>query len=71
MAAQMSRAFGISVSSSFVKFVPTVVVDVSTTGDSPVTVTDSCSVATLSCASTVSVVLITTRMPSRLRFWKP
>ena len=40
MAAQMSRAFGISVRSSFVKFVPTVVVDVSTTGDSPVTVTD-------------------------------
>ena len=49
MAAQMSRAFGISVSSSLVKLVPTCVVDVSTTGDSPVTVTVSCSVATCSC----------------------
>ncbi len=40
---------GISVSSSLVKLVPTSVVDVSTTGDSPVTVTVSCSVATCSC----------------------
>ncbi len=66
MAAQTSRAFGISVSSSFVKFVPIVVVDVSTTGDSPVTVTVSCSVATCICMSTDSVWLMTTRMPSRL-----
>ena len=43
----MSRAFGISVSSSLVKFVPTCVVEVSTTGEAPVTVTVSCSVATL------------------------
>ena len=55
MAAQMSRAFGISVSSSFVKLVPIVVVDVSTIGDSPVTVTVSWRVATCSCWSTVSV----------------
>ena len=71
MAAQMSRAFGISVSSSLVKLVPTCVVDVSTTGDSPVTVTVSCSVATCICWSTVSVWLMTTRMPSRLTLWKP
>jgi hypothetical protein len=37
MAAQISRAFGISVSSYFVKLVPSVVVEVSTMGDSPVT----------------------------------
>jgi hypothetical protein len=36
MAAQMSRALGISVSNSLVKFVASVVVDVSTIGDSPV-----------------------------------
>ncbi len=65
MAAQTSRAFGISVSSSLVKLVPMVVVDVSTTGDAPVTVTVSCNVATCSCMSTVSVWLMTTRMPSR------
>ena len=46
IAAQMSRAFGISVSSSLVKLVPTCVVDVSTIGEAPVTVTVSCSVAT-------------------------
>jgi hypothetical protein len=71
MAAQMSRAFGISVRSSFVKLVPTCVVDVSTMGESPVTVTVSCSVATCSCWSTVSVWLITTRTPSRLMPWNP
>ena len=49
MAAQMSRAFGISVSSSLVKLVPTCVVDESTTGEAPVTVTVSCSVATFIC----------------------
>ena len=49
MAAQMSRAFGISVSSSLVKLVPIEVVDVSTTGEAPVTVTVSCRVATFSC----------------------
>ena len=53
------------------KFVPIVVVDESTIGDSPETVTDSCSVATVNCASSVSVVLITTRMFSRVIFWKP
>ncbi len=67
----MSRALGISVSNSFVKLVPTCVVDVSTIGDSPVTVTVSCSVATCSCWSTVRVWLMTTRMPSRLTVWKP
>jgi hypothetical protein len=41
MAAQISRALGMSVRSSFVKLVPIVVVDVSTMGDSPVTVTVS------------------------------
>ena len=53
IAAQTSRALGISVSSSLVKLVPIVVVVVSTTGDSPVTVTVSCSVATWSCWSTL------------------
>ena len=67
----MSRAFGISVSSSFVKFVPTCVVEVSTTGEAPVTVTVSCRVATFNCWSTESVWLMTTRTPSRLTFWKP
>ena len=49
MAAQMSRAFGISVSSSLVKLVPIAVVEVSTTGEAPVTVTVSCRVATFIC----------------------
>ena len=49
MAAQISRAFGISVSSSLVKFVPIVVVELSTIGEAPVTVTVSCRVATCSC----------------------
>ena len=49
MAAQTSRAFGISVSSSFVKLVPIEVVEVSTIGESPVTVTVSCNVATFNC----------------------
>ena len=49
MAAQTSRAFGISVSSSLVKLVPIAVVEVSTIGEAPVTVTVSCSVATCSC----------------------
>ena len=49
IAAQTSRAFGISVSSSFVKLVPIEVVEVSTIGESPVTVTVSCSVATFNC----------------------
>ena len=52
IAAQTSRAFGISVSSSFVKLVPIAVVEVSTIGESPVTVTVSCSVATCICMST-------------------
>ena len=71
IAAQMSRAFGISVSSSLVKLVPIAVVEVSTIGDSPVTVTVSCSVATCSCWSTVRVWLMTTRMPSRLTVLEP
>ena len=71
IAAHTSRAFGISVSSSLVKLVPIVVVVVSTTGDSPVTVTVSCSVATWSCWSTLRVWLMTTRMPSRFTVWKP
>jgi len=49
MAAHTSRALGISVSSSLVKLVPTVLVDVSTMGEAPVTVTVSWSVATCSC----------------------
>ncbi len=71
IAAQMSRALGISVSSSLVKLVPIAVVEVSTTGDAPVTVTVSCRVATFKRWSTVSVWLITTRIPSRLTLWKP
>jgi hypothetical protein len=49
IAAQTSRALGISVSNSLVKLVPIAVVDVSTIGESPVTVTVSCSVATFNC----------------------
>ncbi len=49
IAAHTSRAFGISVSNSFVKFVPIDEVVVSTTGEAPVTVTVSCRVATCSC----------------------
>ena len=71
IAAHTSRALGISVSSSLVKFVPNVFVVVSTTGDSPVTVTVSCKVATFICWSTASVWLMTTRMFSRLTDWKP
>ena len=71
MAAQMSRAFGISVSSSLVKLVPIAVVEVSTIGEAPVTVTVSCSVATCSCMSTVSVWLMMTRTSWRLTVLKP
>jgi hypothetical protein len=48
---QKSRAFGIDCSSSSLKFCCTRVADVSMTGDSPVTVTVSCSDAT--CSSTL------------------
>ncbi len=71
IAAHTSRAFGISVSSSFVKLVPIAVVEVSTIGEAPVTVTVSCSVATCSCMSTVSVWLMTTRTSWRLTELKP
>jgi hypothetical protein len=43
---------------------PTVVADVTTTGDWPVTVTDSCSDATLSSTLTVAVKPRLTRIPS-------
>ena len=71
MAAQMSRALGISVSSSLVKLVPMAVVDVSTTGEAPVTVTVSCRVAMFNCWSIVRVWLMTTRTSLRSTFWKP
>ena len=71
MAAQMSRALGMSFSSSLVKLVPIAVVEVSTTGEAPVTVTVSCSVATCICMSTVSVWLMTTRTSGRLTVLNP
>ena len=66
MAAQTSRAFGMSRRSSFVKFVPTVVLLTSTVGDSPVIVTVSCSDDNCSWASTLSVWFRPSRISSRL-----
>ena len=62
----MSRAFGMSSSSSFEKLVPTVVLLTSITGESPVIVTVSCRDDSCSWLSTVSVWFSPRRMPSRL-----
>ena len=69
--AHMSVALGMPISFSASKVVPTAVVVTSTTGDSPVTVTDSCSVATGSWLSTVIVWPSRSRMPSRTVVWNP
>src|SRR5581483_1339317 len=67
----MSRAFGISWSASSLKFCCTRVDDVSMTGDSPVTVTVSCSVATASSTFTVAVNAIAIWMFSRFSVLNP
>ena len=69
--AHMSVALGMLVSFSASNVVPTAVVVTSTTGDSLVTVTVSCSVATGSWLSTVSVWPRRTTTPSRFTVWKP
>ena len=53
--AHMSRAFGIDCSCSILKFCCTRVAVVSMTGDSPLTVTVSCSVASASSTFTLAV----------------
>ncbi len=67
----MSVALGMPASFAASNVVPTAVVVTSTTGDSPVTVTDSCSVATCSWPSTVSVAPRRSTMPGRTSVWKP
>ncbi len=71
MAAQTSRAFGISVRSSLVKAVPMDVVLVSTVGASAVMVMVSVRLAGFILASMVNVWFSVTRIPSRLIVWKP
>ena len=68
----MSRAFGIDCSCSSLKFCCTRVEEVSMTGDSPVTVTVSCSVATASSTFTVRrEARVEISMPSRFSVLKP
>ncbi len=69
--AHMSRALGIDSSCSSLKFCCTRVAEVSMTGDSPVTVTVSCSAATASSTFTVAVKPSATWIPSRLSVLKP
>src|SRR5262245_47093883 len=69
--AQMSVAVGTPTSLSDVKSVPTFVDCMSTTGDSAVTVTVSCSVATCSWTSTSRILPSTSWMFVRLTIWKP
>ena len=66
-----SRAFGISCSASSLKFCCTRVDEVSMTGESPVTVTVSCSDATASSTLTVAVKPIAISMFSRFSVLKP
>jgi len=68
---QRSREFGISCSASSLKFCCTRVADVSMTGESPVTVTVSCSDATASSTFTAAVKPIAITMFSRFRVVKP
>src|SRR4051812_27283195 len=67
----MSRPFGIDCSSVSLKFCCTRVDEVSITGDSPVTVTDSWSEATASSTFTVAVKPSVRTMFSRLRVLNP
>jgi hypothetical protein len=69
--AHMSRPFGIDSSWASLKFCCTRVADVSITGDWPVTVTVSCSVATAMSALTLAVKPSDTWMPSRRIVLKP
>ncbi len=71
MAAQMSRAFGMSSISSLVKLVPTLVFFTSTTGDSPVMVSVSSTPARGIWVLMVTVVARLTRISSRRTVWKP
>ena len=68
---QMSVAVGMPTSFSPEKADPTFVVAMSTTGDSPVTVTLSASVATCSWISSVSVVPTLRTIPSRTSVVNP
>src|SRR5574338_846037 len=69
--AQTSVDVGMLTSFSLENSVPTLVVDVSTIGDTPVTVTLSWSAATCSCMSTLSVVPTRSWMFSRTMVRKP
>src|SRR6185503_2632617 len=69
--AHTSVAVGTPTSLSVVKSVPTFVLCMSTTGDAPVTVTDSCSDATCSWPSIVRIWPIARMMPGRLNVWNP
>ena len=68
---QRSREFGISCSASSLKFCWTRVFDVSMTGESPVTVTVSCSDATASSTFTAALNPIEIWMFSRFSVLKP
>ena len=67
----MSRALGIDRSCSTLKFCCTRVAVVSMTGDSPVTVTVSCSVASASSMLTLAVKPRASWMPSRRTVLNP
>ena len=68
---QKSRALGSEASFSWPKLVAVVVAVTSTTGDSPVTVTVSCRVATSMSVFTVAVKPRPTWTPSRTTVEKP
>ena len=67
---QTSVELGIVTSSSPFRFMPTLVVATSTTGESPLTTTLSCRLESAISASTVIVVASESRMPSRTIVWK-
>ena len=69
--AHMSVAVGTSSSWVLSKVAATPVDFTSTTGDSPVTVTVSATVAICMSASTVKVAPVTTRTASKTTVWKP
>ena len=67
----MSRALGSEASCCWSKLVWMRVADVSMTGDWPLTVTVSCSVATPASTLTWALKPSVMRMPSRTTFWNP
>ena len=71
MSDQMSRALGIACIICAVKLFWTFVFCVSMTGDCPVTVTDSCSVASWSCTFTSAAKPTPTWIPSLMTFVNP